>query len=77
MKIGDRVRVAGAHAHGGVIGTIGRSVDTYGRWGVVPEEPIYVRGKRGPKKAYEPIWVMPADLEPLLPIGAADQKEEP
>jgi hypothetical protein len=34
----------------------------------VPEEPIYVRGKRGPKKAYEPIWVMPADLEPLLPI---------
>lgn len=61
---GRRVRILGDPPWGGIIGTIRQGPDFIGRYGVVPDEPVYVKGKRGHARAMNPIWCMPDQLAP-------------
>ena len=62
LRLGDRVRIMGEPPYGGVVGTIGRKLDCFGRFGVVPERPLFVFRKRGAGRAFVPIWCVPGDL---------------
>lgn len=62
LRVGDRVRTIGEPPYGGVVGTIGHPLDCFGRFGVVPERAVLVPRKRGPRRAFAPIWYVPGDL---------------
>ena len=63
LSVGDRVRIVGDEPpYNGVVGTIRHGIDSYGRFGVVPDKPVYAY-RRGHARASRPIWVVPEKLE--------------
>lgn len=63
LEVGAHVRIVGDGAFGGVVGTIRHAPDRYGRFGIVPDEPVLVPRRRGVGRAFNPIWIIPSDLE--------------
>jgi hypothetical protein len=68
LVIGAHVRILGGDFDG-VEGRIRHPPDCFGRFGVVPDEPVF-RKRRAAARCLNPIWVTPSGLEPTQAGGA-------
>ena len=66
LGLGAHVRILGGDFDG-VEGEIRHDRDLYGRFGVVPDKPVY-RKHRQARRCLNPLWVEPSALEPVLPV---------